>query len=281
MSEHAVTLLSRRYPQLLLPISDETRHSDLYRSAVLRGEDISGAPDFSFSPLDSLETAETPAGSVDIVTFHNRYDFEHCVRALAYRCEMRPIPPSMGASTVSGLINWEKIRAHKRGYTASGGSDWDSEFAAFTADSRNFRDAVIILSHGYYSALSPESACFGAEQWLSLSHEIRKYHELAHFVSRRLFPDNRDAVRDEVLADMNGIIAALGRYDAALAAKLLGVQGDRYVPGGRLENYVPAQELDGAVKRVSAMLDTLDRDFSAPSEPFGFLMRIEEEKLFL
>ena len=103
MSEHAVTLLSRRYPQLLLPISDETRHSDLYRSAVLRGEDISGAPDFSFSPLDSLETAEIPAGSVDIVTFHNRYDFEHCVRALAYRCEMRPIPPSMGASTVSGL----------------------------------------------------------------------------------------------------------------------------------------------------------------------------------
>lgn len=279
MNEHLITALSRRYPQLLLPISDETRYGDLYRSAVLRGETLPAVPDFSFSPQDFIEAVETPAGTVEVVTLARRDDFEHCVRALAYRCEMRDIPPSMGASTVFGLVNWEKIHRHKREYLASGGCDWDGEFSSFTSDGRNFRDDLVILSCGYYSALPPEEAGFTAGQWLDISHEIRKYHELAHFVSRKLFPENRDAVRDEVLADMNGIIAALGYYDPVLAGKLLGVRGGRFVSGGRLRNYAP-QSLDEAVGRVSAMLDTLGSDFSGKSEPFDYLLRIENGKIF-
>ncbi len=266
---------------MLLPVSDETRYGDLYRSAVLRGEELSGTPDFTFSPNDSFESAETPAGRIEIVTFDGRDDFEHCVRALAYRCEMRYIPPSMGASTVLGLINWEKIREHKREYLASGGTDWDLEFAEFTADKRRFRDSLIILSRGYYSAVKPEDAGFKAEEWLCVSHEIRKFHELAHFVSRTLFPENKNPVRDEVLADMNGIIAALGHYDAALAGKFLGLRDGKYTPDGRLENYVSPQELDEAIEKVSAMLDVLQRRCSRPSKPFELLMQIEKEKLFL
>ena len=281
MNEHVVTILARRYPQMLLPVSDETRHGDLYRSAVLRGEELSGTPDFSFSPNDSFESAETPAGRIEIVTFDRRDDFEHCVRALAYRCEKRFIPSSMGASTVLGLINWEKIREHKLEYFASGGHDWDSEFAEFTADKRRFRDSLIILSRGYYSAVSPEDAGFSSEEWLRASHEIRKFHELAHFVGRTLFPENKSPVRDEVLADMNGIVAALGHYDAALAGKFLGLRDGKYIPGGRLENYVSAQELDEAVEKASAMLDVLAGRCSRPSKPFELLMQIEKEKLFL
>ena len=281
MTEHILEKLSRRYPQLLLPISDETRHGEEYKNAVLRGMELTGTPDFSLSDKDTFEAVETPAGTAEVLTLADRADFEHCIRALAHRCENAALPPTMGASTVSGLINWEKIRAHQKEYLASGGKDWDSEFAAFTSDSKNFRDTIIILSRGNYSALSAEEAGVKSEEWLALSHEIRKYHELAHFTSRRLFPGNRDAVRDEVLADMNGLIAALGHYDAALGGKFLGVYGGNYAPGGRLENYVSPEELAGATERVSKMLAILNRDFSAPSKPFEVLLTLEKYKIFL
>ena len=278
--EHILIRLARRYPQLLLPISDATRHTEQYKDAVLRGEELTGTPDFSLSGDDTFETFDTPAGTVEVLTLADRKDFEHCIRALAHRCENREIPPTMGASTISGLINWEKIRTHQKEYLASGGSDWDDEFDRFTADNRNYRDTIIILSCGCYSALRAEDAGYGSEEWLALSHEIRKYHELAHFVSRRLFPENVDAVRDEVLADMNGIIAAIGHYDAELAGKFLGVRNGSYVPGGRLENYVPAEDLESASERVRDMLEALRRDFSAPSKPFEMLISIEKNKLF-
>ena len=281
MTEHILEKLSHRYPQLLLPISDETRHGELYKNAVLRGMELTGTPDFSLSDKDSFEVVETPAGTVEVLTLHDRADFEHCIRALAHRCENAPLPATMGASTISGLINWEKIRTHQQEYLASGGEDWESEFAAFTADKRNFRDTIIVLSSGFYSALSPEEAGYEKDAWLALSHEIRKYHELAHFTSRRLFPENKEAVRDEVLADMNGVIAALGHYDAELAGKFLGVRSGEYIPGGRLENYVPAEELSSAVERTAKMLEVLERDYSAPSKPFEALLTLEENRVFL
>ena len=279
--EHILTRLSRRYPQLLLPISDETKTGEAYKNAVLRGEELTGTPDFTLSERDSFEVSETPAGSVEVLTLSERADFEHCIRALARRCENAVIPPSMGASTISGLINWEKIRAHKEEYLLSGGDDWNREFASFTGDSRNYRDTVIVLSRGPYSALSPEEAGFEAEEWLSVSHEIRKYHELAHFVSRRLFPENKDAVRDEVLADMNGIIAALGHYDGILAGKFLGIRDGKYFPGGRLRNYAAPEELPEAAERAGHMIRVLSEDHDAPSAPFEYLLALEERRAFI
>ena len=281
MTEHFLEKLSRRYPQLLLPISDETRYGEDYKNAVLRGIELTGTPDFTLSDKDTFEIADTPAGTVEVLTLADRTDFEHCIRALAHRCENVALPPTMGASTISGLINWEKIRDHRKEYLASGGDDWDAEFARFTADRNNYRDTVIVLSSGNYSALSADDAGYESKKWLSLSHEIRKYHELAHFTSRRLFPDNRDAVRDEVLADMNGVIGALGHYDAELEGKFLGIRGGEYIPGGRLENYVPSEELGEAVKRVCSMLEYLEESCTGRQEPFEYLMRLEKEKRFL
>ena len=280
MQKHFIYSLSRRYPQLTLPIADDTRQSESYRSTVLRGALPEGEPEFSFSADDRFETVNTPAGEAEIVYLADRADFEHCIRALAYRCENREIPPTMGASTISGLINWEKIRAHKEAYLASGGEDWDGEFARFTADSSNYRDTLIVLSRGFYSALSPEETGFAEEEWLERSYAIRKHHELAHFVSRKLFPENKDAVRDEVLADMNGIIAALGHFDAELEGKLLGFRDGKYVYG-RLENYVEEPELAGAAERVSAMLAWLGENCTGEQEPFEYLLKLEEERIFL
>ncbi len=278
--DHILTELSKRYPQLLLPISDETRNSEAYKNAVLRGAPLSGIPEFSLSEKDRLEIVETPAGKAEVLTLWDRADFEHCIRALAHRCMNAEIPETMGASTISGLINWEKIRRHQEEYLAGGGGDWDEEFARFTADRKNYRDTIIVLSSGFYSALSPEKAGFPPEKWLKFSLTIRKYHELAHFVSRALYPDHKEAVRDEVLADMNGIISALGRFDADLLAKFLGITGEG-VTHGRLENYVPKEELSAAAERVRSMLSVLTEFCKSEQRPFEALLKLEEGKVFL
>ncbi len=280
MEEHVIYQLACRYPQLTLPISDETRHSERYRNIVLRGERPDSEPVFSFSPDDRLERVTTPAGEVDVLSLSDRADFEHCIRALAHRCENREIPPTTGASIISGLNNWEKIRKHKEEYLAGGGDDWNGEFERFTSDRRNYQDTVIVLSQGYYSALPAAEAGFPEREWLEISYTIRKYHELAHFVSQRLFPENKDAVRDEVLADMNGIIAALGHFDAALEGKLLGIRNGEYVHG-RLENYVEKDQLPDAVLRVRAMLADLQRNCVGSQQPFTFLLELEKERVFL
>ena len=278
--EHILIELAESFPQLALPISNETRLGEEYKAVVLRGERLKRKPEFSFSPFDRLETAATPAGDVKVLSLHEREDFEHCIRALAHRCEAVELPKTMGASTISGLINWEKIRNHQKEYLADGGDDWDGEFARFTSDRNNYRDTVIVLSRGFYSALPSEEAGFDAEKWTELSYGIRKYHELAHFVSRRLFPDNKDAVRDEVLADMNGIIGALGHFDAELEEKFLGIHNGKY-SHGRLENYVAPEELEGTVERVCAMLDYLSENCTGEQRPFEFLLKLEEGRVFL
>ena len=166
LPEHFLFSLARAYPQLTLPISDETRHGDLYKRTVLGGETPESEPDFSFSEYDRFETVSTPAGDVTVLSFHERADFEHCIRALGHRCENAELPPTMGASTISGLINWEKIHSHMAAYT---GDDPDEEFDRFTSVRENFRDTVIVLSRGYYSALPPQEAGFPEEEWIELS----------------------------------------------------------------------------------------------------------------
>lgn len=280
MAEHILKMLSRRYPQLTLPISDDTRSSDRYRNVVLCGEPSESEPEFSFSEGDRLETVDTPAGQVEVLSLCERADFEHCFRALAYRCENREIPPTTGASIISGLINWEKIHRHLEEYMAAGGDDLDGEFERFTSDRANYRDTIIILSRGFYSALLPEEAGFPEEEWLELSYTIRKYHELAHFVSQRLYPENKDAVRDEVLADMNGIVAALGYFDAELEGRMLGIRNGKYTRG-RLENYVKAEELADTAARVNTMLAGLRQGCVGRQEPFAYLLELEKNRTFL
>ena len=88
----------------------------------------------------------------------------------------------------------------------------------------------------------PGEAGFSEEEWIRHSRIIRTWHELAHVVSGRLYPDNRESIRDEVVADCIGLTAAFGTYDLRLARLFLGITDERYRPGGRLENYLSGQD---------------------------------------
>lgn len=277
MMEHILVRLAKRYPQLLLPLSSETKNSFLYKRAVLRGIPVKGKLDFSFSPEDRLVVFNTPAGRVEVLYLSVREDFEHCIQALAYRCDPRPVPKSMGASTVYGLINWEKIHRHREVYEAAGGNDWNQEFKEFTAEKSNYLDTLIISSKGFYSAVDASAVGCSPESWMDLSRIIRTYHELTHFVCRSIYPNNIDAIRDEVVADMMGIIAAMGIYDVQLASLFLGIEKEEYRFGGRLENYIQEDDsLNHAILRAKHFIRVCDQlGESYAGEPvFDFMMRI-------
>lgn len=249
--------LSHRYPQLLLPIAPETKDSSLYRNAVTRGMEIAAEP--FVSGEDTLTLEETPAGLVEIWYLHNRADFVRAVQALAYKCQPVSLPDSVGAQYLGGLPNWEKIRAHRAAYLTSGGTDWSQEFRRFTADKANYTDSLILLSRGFYSGVSAGAVGLPEERWLEASLTIRKHHELTHFVYRKTFPGDIDVVRDEVLADCMGLLAAFRSYDPALARLLLGIGEGGVLPGGRITHYVDAQQMPEAVRKAEFWITALSR----------------------
>ena len=249
--------LFHRYPQLHLPIRTGMKSTPEYRKAVLRGEPVYTEPAFIGSPEDSLTTVETPVGPVDVLYLAEREDFEHALRALAYRCEPVEIPASVGASTVRGLINWEKIHAHKAEYLAGGGTNWSEEFKRFTAEKKNYLDTIIVLSKGQYSAVPASAAGLSEKEWEEKSLIIRKYHELTHFVCRILHPKDIEPIRDEVIADRIGLAAAFGYYDPTLAKQFLGIEGTDFRPGGRLSHYAKDETLPAAMATADRLNEEL------------------------
>ena len=262
------------YPQLYLTPGKEG--AEWYRAIVGRGGDAPtrSLSHFYGSERDCLSVENTPAGEVKIVILGDRRDFEMFLQIMSCRCVPTKIPPSQGAQMLDGVINWTKIRAH-----------WD-EYLCFGADRANFTDALIILSTGPYSAVSAEEAGMDEREWLKASLTIRKAHECTHFLCRRLFPDRKDALWDELAADAVGLYAAFGRYERRLAERFLGVTERGYV-GGRLENYIPdgpeksgqLRELSGKVFRTLARLEEVVQA-AGSVDPYALAVRLEDEITF-
>ena len=278
-----VAELAAIYPQLYLTPGEEGAMA--YGPIVRQGKD---APSHSLdhfrgSALDSLTTEDTPAGPVQIITLGDRQDFETFLRIMAHRCVAKEIPVTQGASILDGVINWTKIRAHREAYLSGGGDvfGWQNEFKRFTADPRNFKDALIVLSIGPYSALPAADAGLSEEEWLTASQAIRKAHECTHFICRRLFPDQIDPIWDELVADAVGLYAAFGQYDPALAARFLGVTEQGYA-GGRLENYAGDDDLNVLAGKVCRGLQHLKQcaDEAGRISPWEMAIRLEGEHAF-
>ena len=96
-------------------------------------------------------------------------------------------------------------------------------------------------------------------------------------------PDDVLPVWDEVTADVVGLLCAIGRYDAALAARFLGVAPDGYA-GGRLAEYLSdeqAQRIDEVAAEVFAACAKIEQACgqTQASEPFTFLLNLKRAPL--
>ena len=260
--------LAGEYPQLYLnPDSDA---QEFYRRVVLRGEEpeTTRLDHYRGSEFDRMETVDTPAGPVRVVTLGDRRDFELVLRGLmaAKNGPKAPIPASQGAAMLT-VFNWPRIRAHLAAFPEE---EQAAEFKRFTSVKENYLDMLVVLSRGPYSGVPATAVGLSEEEWLARSDTIRRYHELTHVICRRLYPDDIDPIRDELIADAVGLYAAFGRFDPETEKRFLGIKDGRYV-GGRLENYT--DEPEKRIDSVSAELDRMKNliDVRTDMEPFAVI----------
>ena len=260
--------LAGEYPQLYLnPDSDA---QETYRHVVLRGEEpeTTRLDHYRGSEFDRMETVDTPAGPVRVVTLGDRRDFELVLRGLmaAKNGPKAPIPASQGAAMLTVFI-WPRIRAHLAAFPEE---EQAAEFKRFTSVKANYTDMLVVLSRGPYSGVPASAMGLTEGEWLARSDTIRRSHELTHVICRRLYPEDVDPVRDELIADAVGLYAAFGRFDPETEKRFLGVKDGRYV-GGRLENYT--DEPEKLAGQVGAALDRIKQviDAQPGAEPFTLI----------
>ena len=94
-------------------------------------------------------------------------------------------------------------------------------------------------------------------EWDEKSLIIRKYHELTHFVCRTLYPHNIEPIRDEVIADLIGLVAAFDHYDPLMAKRFLGIESGAFTEGGRLSHYANEENLAAAIREADNLIDQL------------------------
>lgn len=272
--KHILNELSQRYPQLLFPIAPGTSQTEEYRDVVYRGKVYHGELDFTMSDRDWFVTLETPAGTAEALLLHNRRDFEKCACALTNKCEPREIPPSVGAFMISGLINWKKVRQ----ICSDRGGVTPANLAFIKFSGQSIHDRLILLSSGWYSGVAPEAMGLSDEDWTEKSVTIRMYHELTHFICRSLYPKNIDIIRDEVFADLIGLVAAFGYYDPSVAKLFLGITDTGFTATGRIHHYIKDQAPDQVFQEVNAWISLLDEKVKEPTEDITKLtVRLFEE----
>ncbi|MCR4770741.1 MAG: hypothetical protein K5855_00380 [Oscillospiraceae bacterium] len=265
--------LASDYPLLYLDPDTDTRET--YRRVVLRGEkpEKERLDRYRGSVHDRDETADTPAGPVRVITLGDRRDFELVLRGFtaAKTGPLTPVPKSQGAAALT-VFNWKRINAHLSRFPQE---ERAAEFRRFTSVKENYTDMLVVLSRGPYSGVGAEEVGLSEEEWLDRSDTIRRFHELTHVICRRLYPDDIDAIRDELIADAVGLYAAFGRFEPETEKLFLGFRGGRYV-GGRLENYTDEPE-----KHAGLIFEELDRigrivGAAPAAEPFGLIPALFE-----
>ncbi|MBR0090081.1 MAG: hypothetical protein IJP92_00045 [Lachnospiraceae bacterium] len=279
--------LAREYRQLYLSPGEEGKQH--YEQVVRGGKKPPGESlsHFHMDERDVIDMEQTPAGSVLLTVLHDRRDFETFLQIMTGKCVPYEVPATQGAAIIDGVINWNRINAHKDAWFAEEMAkgnllpDWGEEMKRFTSVKSNYLDAIILLSSGPYSGIPAKEAGFGEKEWLDASLQIRKYHECTHFVCRRLFPEKKDVIWDELVADAEGIFDTFGRFDLQMEELFLGINETGYT-GGRLANYADSREedLDELAKKCHRTLLRFAEaaDALGKMKPFALAVWLEERK---
>jgi hypothetical protein len=241
-----ISVLAQYLVELRFPICSGMSSTKDYRSATRRGTDSRESSIASGLRLQSpgqcrVMLHQTIAGRIPLIIAPLREDFVTLVQALAMHNEPILIPDSMGALMVSGHNNWHRIQMLAQDL------DWDlrsersrSECFQYLEQHKDlYQDRFIILSEGPYSGVPARDLNLSNDEWDKLSFVIRREHECTHYATRRIFSSMRNNLLDELIADVNGIIAASGCFRGNWLLRFFGLESfPNYREGGRLENYL-------------------------------------------
>ncbi|NIM48270.1 MAG: hypothetical protein GTO22_03275 [Gemmatimonadales bacterium] len=240
----SIAPLADAFPQLCFPIAQGISRTPEYISATRQGVSAAGTAELRLGlarPNDvRLLIHDTAAGQVPLLVVRDRGDFVRLVQAFAKRNEPAPVPDSQGACMVAGYNNWDRVGRYRAAWQAEHGgqADWGAEFKRMAARKELYQDRFVILSDGPYSAVTAADIGMEEPEWRTTSLAIRRDHECAHYLTKRVFGSMKDRLHDELIADFAGITAVEGRYRADWFLRFMGLEHyPTYRTGGRLENY--------------------------------------------
>jgi hypothetical protein len=160
---------------------------------------------------------------------------------------------------VSGYNNWSRVGELRRRWealdpAARETATWGEELQRTPREL--YQDRFILLSDGPYSAVPAAELGLDETEWREMSLVIRREHECAHYLTRRLFGSMRNNLLDELIADYAGLVAATGGFRADWFLRFVGLEEfPRYRPGGRLDLYRGKPPLsDGAFRVLQSLV---------------------------
>jgi len=272
----AFAVLRERLPQLAFPIREGIGETEPYRAATRRGAPVESIAEATGLELEhpeavELEIYESPAGRIPLLIARRRPEFVALIRALTKRNEPAPVPEAQGALMVSGYNNWSRVGELRRQWEGQEPAEreeatWAEQFQKLQPRRELYQDRFILLSDGPYSAVPAGDLGLEKEEWREISLAIRRDHECAHYLTRRLFGSMRNNALDELIADYAGITGATGRFRADWFLRFVGLEDfPRYRAGARLDIYRGDPPLSDGAFRV---LHRLLRDAAVNLERF-------------
>lgn len=266
------------------PIQKGISQSAAYKAASLRGQSTKLMKEAIGLELHRPEILElnlyqSVAGKIPVLIVPNQNDFQTVIQALAFKNEPKPIPQSMGASIIKGLNNWERINRLKENWQSqSQTNSWQTYFKQSILPNKSlFQDKLIVLSRKPYSGVSATVLGLTEEKWLEYSLNIRLEHECAHYFTLRYLGGMYTNMHDELIADYMGITKTRGYFDSNWFLSFIGLSGESYRKGGRLENYLGTPRLsDIAVEVLQLIMISASEHVADFNRSIGSFNSIED-----
>lgn len=244
---HGIFQTLKKYlVQFQFPIQENISQTDDYKKATLKGQTTTFMPAATglyLTAPDKLKLFLYPslAGRIPVLIANNRSDFQSIVRALTYRNEPRPMPPSMGAAMIQGLNNWGRLRKNIQQFSQK----------TVLTDKSLYQDRLIVLSRIPYSNVSAADMDLETEDWLDKSLSIRLEHECAHYFTLRQFGKMANHMHDELIADYMGISAVLPQFSAEWLLQFIGLENyPDFRTTGRMKNYLGNPPLSDSAFKI-------------------------------
>lgn len=231
-----LSVLQKSFFQLRFPIKSGISQDIAYQRSV-RGGDFSLAPPpkegLTLKQPEQLRLVlyESLGGLVPVLLPNGRSDFVTLVQAFGFKNEPEPIPEAMGAAIISGVINWGRLHQLRTQWleemTTNSFTEilWRQELQHHILPHKQlYQDTFIILGDGHYSQVAAWELNLSEEAWRSMSYTIRLVHEATHYLMRRLNIARPHHLLDELIADLQGIVAANGRFQADWFLRFMGLE---------------------------------------------------------
>ena len=247
-----------------MPVEKGMSSTELYRDVVSRGKIYSNSDNlFITSDKDFMMHLDTRSEQIELIYMHNRADYERFIQVMAYRCEPVQIPDKSNVFVLNEVVNWEKIREHKKNYIRLGGNEWEKELDSFMGNRKNYTETVIIC--GPKPGETPEQSSESIESFQN-NAKIRLFQQLSSYISSKNNLKSSDKLTNRLVNDCAALILTTGQYDKDIAMSMVNIKNGECFDIAKLQKYITEGEtIEGLICKTVNLTSQLKDIFGSYS----------------